>query len=150
MSIKLLDYRAIRVNFIPTVALLEYFGKMQEEEVDLPSISYMPVFPEQDDEEEDVFLIHFRINITPPSSDSDDTKEDEDKGIFQTDFIARFLSIKPLTQEFKDSNFPKVNAPAIAYPFIRAFVNNFFINAGYDPVLLPTYNFTKSVQEIKK
>lgn len=142
MSIRLLDYRAVQVQFIPSVALINYFEEMQEDNATLPSISYNAIFPEEG-EDDNEFLIHFKINITSPLSE-----EEDDDGIFNIDFIARFSSKSPITQEFKDSNFPKVNAPAIAYPFIRAFVNNFFINSGYSPVLLPTYNFTKSVQEI--
>ncbi|MRA09683.1 hypothetical protein F4T81_03520 [Acinetobacter nosocomialis] len=143
MSIKLLDYRAVRVHFIPSVALLSYLEDMQEENAPLPSIAYTAVFPEEGDEVEDNdFLIHFKINLTAPQDENE-----EDDGILKIDFISRFTSKTPITEEFKKSNFPKVNAPAIAYPFMRSFINNFFINAGYDPVLLPTYNFTKSIQD---
>ena len=48
-----------------------------------------------------------------------------------------------IDEKFKESNFPIINAPAIAYPFLRAFVSNFFVSSGYYPILLPTYNFTK-------
>lgn len=141
MSIRLLDYRAVQVHFIPSVALLDYFEDMQEEKVSLPSISYNPVFPDESDNE---FLIHFIIDITAPLNN-----DENDDGVFKINFIARFLSNEPITQDFIESPFPRVNAPAIAYPFMRAFVNNFFVNSGYNPVLLPTYNFTKSVQETK-
>lgn len=143
MSIKLLDYRAVQVHFIPSQALLEYFEDMQEEQVALPSIYYNAIFPETSEEDKNDFLIHFKLDIKAPL-----LEENEDDGVLKVDFIARFSSKEPITQEFKDSNFPRVNAPAIAYPFIRAFVNNFFINSGYNPVLLPTYNFTKSIQEV--
>lgn len=146
MSIKLLDYRAVRVHFVPSVALLGYLEDMQEENAPLPSIAYLAVFPEEGEEvEENDFLIHFKINITAPLQENE-----EDDGILKIDFISRFSSKTPISEEFKKSNFPKVNAPAIAYPFLRAFVNNFFVNAGYDPVFLPTYNFTKSIQEINQ
>lgn len=143
MSIRLLDYRAVQVHFIPSQALLEYFEDMQEEQVALPSIYYNAIFPETSEEDKNDFLIHFKLDIKAPL-----LEENEDDGVLKVDFIARFSSKEPITQEFKDSNFPRVNAPAIAYPFIRAFVNNFFINSGYNPVLLPTYNFTKSIQEV--
>ncbi len=143
MSIRLLDYRAVQVHFIPSPALLEYFEDMQEEQVALPSIYYNAIFPETSEEDKNDFLIHFKLDIKAPLPE-----ENEDDGVLKVDFIARFSIKEPITQEFKDSNFPRVNAPAIAYPFIRAFVNNFFINSGYNPVLLPTYNFTKSVQEV--
>lgn len=142
MSIKLLHYRAVQVHFIPSEALFNYFEDMQEDRAVLPSITYNAVFP---DMAENDFFIHFKLDLKAPFSYNTD-----DDGVFEIDFIARFQSKIPITQEFKDSNFPKVNAPAIAYPFIRAFVNNFFVNSGYNPVLLPTYNFTKSVQEVSE
>src|SRR5690606_31083096 len=104
---------------------------------DLPSISYQAVFPEDD---KNIFFIHFNIAISKTDEDHSDF------GNLEIDFLARFSHKTEITEKFKESHFPKVNAPAIAYPFLRAFVSNLFVNAGYDSVLLPTYNFTKSVK----
>lgn len=57
------------------------------------------------------------------------------------DFVAEFETDNDIDDEFKSSQFPVVNAPAIAYPFLRAFVSNFTLNAGFEPVILPTINF---------
>ncbi|PKK36552.1 hypothetical protein BWI96_11905 [Siphonobacter sp. SORGH_AS_0500] len=54
-----------------------------------------------------------------------------------------FTCDEDITQEFKESYFPKVNAPAIAYPFLRAFVGTITLNAGIEPVILDTMNFTQ-------
>lgn len=140
MSIRLLDYRAIQVVFRPSASLIEYLDGIHEERVELPAISYHAIFPETQENE---FLIHFELDLNINVEES----QNDDDGRLKIDFIARFTSDSEITQQFKDSHFPRVNAPAIAYPFLRAFVNNFFINSGYNPVLLPTYNFTKSVQE---
>nr|WP_181717008.1 protein-export chaperone SecB [Psychrobacter sp.]QJS05581.1 hypothetical protein [Psychrobacter sp.] len=137
MSIRLLDYRALKIIFTPSENLLNYLYSFSEIGEDIPSISYEAVFPEDD---KNIFFIHFNIAIN---------KADEDHGNFgnlEIDFLARFSHEIEITEKFKDSHFPRVNAPAIAYPFLRAFVNNLFVNAGYETVLLPTYNFTKSVK----
>ncbi|MGD4786207.1 protein-export chaperone SecB, partial [Xanthomonas citri pv. citri] len=54
-----------------------------------------------------------------------------------------FTSNVNLDKKFQESNFPKVNAPAIAYPFLRTFIANFLLNSGYEPIILPSINFTK-------
>lgn len=141
MSIRLLDYRAVQIAFRPNNELIKYLENIETLE-QLPGINYVPLFhgSDADEDEKTEFLIHFDFTLDFKKSEDDHT------GLFKLDFVARFKSSIEITQEFMDSNFPRVNAPAISYPFLRAFVNNFFINAGYNPVLLPTYNFTKSVQ----
>lgn len=57
------------------------------------------------------------------------------QSIFETDGL--------INDDFKKGNFPKVNAPAIAFPFFRAFVATFLVNAGYEPIILPSVNFVE-------
>lgn len=137
MSIRLLDYRALKIVFLPSEELVNYLYEFGEGEENIPSISYEAVFPKED---KNTFFIHFKIEINKPD------EEHEDFGSLEVDFLARFSHKEEITQEFRDSHFPRVNAPAIAYPFLRVFINTLFINAGYESVLLPTYNFTKSVK----
>lgn len=61
-------------------------------------------------------------------------------------FIAKFKTREPITQDFIDSNFPNINAPAIAYPFFRAAISTITLNSGFTPVILPTVNFVKFVE----
>lgn len=56
-------------------------------------------------------------------------------------YVAYFDADDELDDKFKNSHFPKVNAPAIAYPFLRSFISTLTVNAGYGAVLLPTINF---------
>ena len=53
--------------------------------------------------------------------------------IFETDCV--------IDDDFKESSFTKVNAPAIAFPYIRSFISNLTLNSGLQPVILPSYNF---------
>ena len=57
--------------------------------------------------------------------------------------IGHFRVTESIQPEFFDSPFMTVNAPAIGFPYLRAFLSNFMLSAGYDPIMLPSYNFTK-------
>ena len=54
-----------------------------------------------------------------------------------------FETDEEITEEFKNSHLPKINAPAIAYPYLRAYVSNLTLQSGVTPVMLPTINFVK-------
>lgn len=58
-------------------------------------------------------------------------------------YIATFTTSKNVDDKFKKSHFPNVNAPAIAYPYLRSFVSQFLLLSGYEPIILPTINFVK-------
>ena len=57
-------------------------------------------------------------------------------------FLAVFETSEDITEEFRISHFPQENAPAVAYPYLRAFVSQFSVLAGYVPFTLPIRNFT--------
>jgi len=50
---------------------------------------------------------------------------------------------QPLNEKFWSGTFHKVNAPAIAYPYLRAFVSTILLNAGLESVYLPSVNFVE-------
>lgn len=62
------------------------------------------------------------------------------------DFI--FESDEPLDEHFWKGNFHKVNAPAIAYPYLRAFVSTVLLNAGLESVNLPSINFVEMAKKM--
>lgn len=59
-------------------------------------------------------------------------------------YLAVFETAGEITEEFKSSHFPKVNAAAVAYPYLRAFVGQFSVLAGYELHTLPIRNFVKA------
>jgi preprotein translocase subunit SecB len=61
--------------------------------------------------------------------------------------LARFQTGAPIDEEFRNSNFPRINAPAIAFPLVRAFVVTLTSNCGIEPIYLPSVNFTKYRRE---
>ena len=60
--------------------------------------------------------------------------------------VAFFESNVDITEEFKNSEFVKINSPAIAFPFVRSFINTLSTNAGFSPIILPSFNFAKLEQ----
>lgn len=63
---------------------------------------------------------------------------------------AHFETTGDIQDEFKTSDFVNISAPAIAFPYIRAFISNTVLNSGYDPIILPSFNFHKLAEEAKK
>jgi preprotein translocase subunit SecB len=59
-------------------------------------------------------------------------------------YLAVFETAEEITDEFKKSHFPRVNAAAVAYPYLRAFVGQFSVLAGFNLHTLPIRNFVKS------
>ena len=68
---------------------------------------------------------------------------------FNLKAIANFSANIEMTSEFKNSLFIKANAPAIAFPYVRVFISNITLNAGYNPIVLPSFNFMKLAEENK-
>lgn len=65
------------------------------------------------------------------------------------DIDFRFETDKKISNEFKESDFPKINAPAIAFPYIRAFISNLALQSGYNPAILPSINFANKASKEK-
>ncbi|RZL31401.1 MAG: hypothetical protein EOP00_35135 [Pedobacter sp.] len=64
--------------------------------------------------------------------------------------IAHFECDILIDIEFLNGDFVRVNAPAIGFPYLRAFISNFTLSAGFNPIFLPTYNFVAMAQAKKK
>ena len=57
--------------------------------------------------------------------------------------IAHFSTSDEIDSDFRQSPFIEVNAPAIAFPYVRTFISNLTLNSGYDPIVLPAFNFVQ-------
>ncbi|MGL5787528.1 MAG: protein-export chaperone SecB [Bacteroidales bacterium] len=64
--------------------------------------------------------------------------------------VAHFNTDEPVQKNFVDSTFLNVNAPAIAFPFIRTYISNITLNSGYNPIILNSVNFQKLFEDRKK
>jgi len=56
-------------------------------------------------------------------------------------FDAIFNCDDEIDDDFKKGHFPAINAPAIAYPYLRSLISTITVNAGYASVIIPTVNF---------
>jgi preprotein translocase subunit SecB len=89
----------------------------------------------QSDDEQRIFIVEFDLRLAT------------NKGTFMmtTKYHVTFQAEKPVTPEYLESPTIKVNAPAIAYPFVRSFVATVITNAGYPAIYLPSVNFVKRI-----
>lgn len=82
------------------------------------------------------FCINFKLDFT----------DKEDVFVLSVEATGIFESNSVIDETFINSDFAKVNAPAIAFPFLRSFISVLTLNAGYNPIILPSFNFTKVVE----
>ena len=83
-----------------------------------------------DTTENNIFSVVFNIEIV------------QKEGLqLKTEFITWFRTSEIINEQFKKSDFPTINAPAIAFPFLRSFISVVSLNAGYSAILLPSINF---------
>ena len=66
-----------------------------------------------------------------------------------TKYAVKFKCSAPIDSNFKNSDFAQINSPAIAFPMLRSFIATITVNAGYEPLFLPSVNFDKIVREKK-
>lgn len=52
-----------------------------------------------------------------------------------------------IDDDFMTSGLVTGNAPAIVFPYLRTFITNFCQNSGFNPIILPGFNF-KAVTQI--
>lgn len=91
-------------------------------------LRYWNEFPNDDNR---TFYVVFELETTSEAVSVSVTS----KSLFGTDI--------PIDSDFRESSFAKINAPAIAFPFLRSFLQTLCINAGIPPIVLPAYNFSK-------
>lgn len=57
--------------------------------------------------------------------------------------VFKFIADCEITDEFMNGTFPKINAPAIAFPYVRAYISNLTLQSGYTAIMLPSINFVE-------
>ena len=89
-------------------------------------------------ENRNIFAVIFNLKIS-----------DESENYFlETIYEASFITSEEIDDSFMNSNFPKINAPAIAFPYFRAFISTITQQAGFNTVVLPSVNFVKFAEEM--
>jgi preprotein translocase subunit SecB len=126
MKIQLINWKVLELNF----SVIEDVSRL-ENSYDLNIGQFYP------EDEPNNFSVRFKIKINDKEFD------------FKCESIFNFSLDDNISEEFKISDFPKINAPAIAFPYLRAFISNFTLQSGFDPIILPSINFIKLDKESK-
>lgn len=90
------------------------------------------------DEESNKFSVSFLLKLKNKNFD------------LSINSVAIFLTNEKLEDDFSQTDFCNINAPAIAFPYIRTFVSNITLNAGFTPIILPSFNFVSLHKERSK
>ena len=125
MNIQLIRTRAVNIE----LTLEEPDLELQDSEPDF-SFDFNPLIPSKD-ETTDEFVIAFFGKI----------KSYKDFFECKVIFVAEFKTDENFDKNFLTNKFALINAPAIGYPYFRAFMSNLLMNAGYNNTILPTINF---------
>lgn len=130
MKLKLLDYRVVNLN----LESIEQDSSLtqQSNELDLQVGQFYP------EDKDNIFGVGFRVSFKQDGY----VLKAEMRFFFETDDI--------ITDEFKNSSFPVINAPAIAFPYLRSFLSIITMQSGYPPVMLPSINFVEFAKNAHK
>lgn|SRR5680860_391573 len=123
MKIQLENWKVLNLNFVFREE------ERSEDSFDLKTGNFFP------EKEEKTFRIGFEIEIKDKKFD------------LSIEAIFMFKLDENVSEEFKLSDFPKINAPAIAFPYLRAYISNLTLQSGFEPVMLPSINFVNLSKE---
>lgn len=127
MNIQLISTKAIKIELDPLDVELDDIS-----ETESFSFDFNPMFPEGQDESNS-FAIVFDGEI----------KNCNQSYISKVVFLCVFDVDELIKADFLKESFALINAPAIGYPYFRAFYSNLLLSSGYNPFILPTINFVK-------
>lgn len=130
MKIKLLDYRVVNL----CLQASERDGQLDMASNDL-SLEVGQLYP---DGEKNIFGIGFKVSFRQEGF----KVKAEMRFFFETDSV--------ITDDFKNGPFPAINAPAIAFPYLRSFLSILTMQAGYAPVMIPSVNFVEFAKRAVK
>lgn len=130
MKIKLLDYRVVYL----CLQASERDGQLDMASNDL-SLEVGQLYP---DDEKNIFGIGFKVSFRQEGF----KVKAEMRFFFETDSV--------ITDDFKNGPFPAINAPAIAFPYLRSFLSILTMQAGYAPVMIPSVNFVEFAKRAVK
>lgn len=63
----------------------------------------------------------------------------------EVNYLAEFEADEAIDQK-EHRKILQINAPAIAYPFLRSYISTVLLNSGFEPILLPTVNFIEAAK----
>ena len=85
------------------------------------------------------FVKIFHIDLVSPNIN--ELENYREVNIYKIEYHTVFEADGEIDDEFLDSDFAKISAPAIGFPYVRAFISNLSLQAGLPLVILPSINF---------
>jgi len=122
--------------------LLFYVSKaLLERESNYPDYSQLNIdakFNNTNIDENKTFRTNFLINIIGSEASKSISIQVEAGAAFK-------IHGNPSDEEI--TTFMRINSPAIVYPYVRAFIANFTLTAGINPINLPVLNFVNQIEK---
>ena len=129
MKIQLRNWKVSNINF----SLINGENERDDNSFDLESGNYF-----SNKKGDNTFGVKFKLTI-----------KDKSFNLFVEAVFHFEIIDEEITEEFKLSPFPKINAPAIAFPYLRAFISNLTLQSGLEPIILPSINFVELANKDK-
>jgi preprotein translocase subunit SecB len=101
------------------------------------SLKFNTVFIPENDKE---YILEFYLSLNNPNPSFH----------LNLKVCANFSTTEAMNDDFRKSPFLDINSPAIVFPYIRAFISNLTLNSGYNPIVLPMFNFVKIAEDKSK
>lgn len=132
-QIKLHEFKAVHVTFDCVKIDSESEHKNLKFNLNLSDLTF-PDDPKK-------YIKSFQLDISARSNVKEEIVH------IKVEFHTVFECSEAITQEFLNSEFSKVSAPAIGFPYLRAFITTLTSQAGIAPLILPSINFIQFNQE---
>lgn len=130
MKIKLLDYKVVDLSFQASKNALT----METKNSDI-SLEVGQFYP---DDDEQLFGVGFKVAFS------------QEGYSVRLEMRFFFMTDSKITDDFKNSPFPVINAPAIAFPYLRSYLSFLTMQSGYPPVMIPSVNFVEFAKKAVK
>jgi preprotein translocase subunit SecB len=140
-KIKLSAFKAVKVEF-ECKPISENVDLEEKFDLELQD-AYLKASPKH-------FIKVFLINFTTQIANGEEFVR------FHVEFHTIFECSDVINDDFINSDFVKISAPAIGFPFVRSFISTVSVQAGLPPIILPSINFiqfnkgTEAQKNIKK
>lgn len=121
-------------TFAEEIQLTPYSSDKEDGDLNLS------VVPQLNKENDKSFIIQFNLKLFMP----------KESYKLQIVFNAIFKTDKVVTDDELNGDFFQINAPAIAYPFLRSMVSYLSVTTGHSNIMLPTVNFVEFGKKIPK
>lgn len=135
-QIKLIGFRAASFNFKTTANPEKKEPKNRKFNLDLENLLF------QDSPKH--FGKAFKVDLTFDSIEHDEIYD------ISVEYHVIFESSDNVNDQFLESDFSKISAPAIGFPYLRSFISTFSIQAGVPPIILPSINFVQFSKNLDK